>query len=725
MMNIPGLVADIARKKDKAVRHKAEVEQRWIEDERQYWGFRVAEGDEDEAPPVDNKTQAKVDTIAARLGDMLFPTNDRNWSITNTPEPTDIDGNIIPPDMAREAVERAERKVDDYLNECQYNKHGRAAIFDACKLGIGVIKGPFAKSTTRRVVRRQFLPVMDQFGSPIVDPMTGQPAVQQSVQLDLVKEVKPASTRVDPWQFFPLPCRNMDECEGVFEMHLYPRAKLAKLADHPGFDPDAIREVIKADPVYTDTESSLMRERRNLLRETGEESGAYLLWEYHGPIPRDVLERAGIPMGDELDMHFGEVWFCGTTLLKAELNAILGDERVPYYVIPYKRDDADLLNSYGVCRIMRDDQRTIDIVYDAMQYNTRLTSGPQTITFEGRAVPGDGNMTINGPKHWRVTDPGVESVQQVIQFQNIPSVINQLIPMYEIAKQNADENTSLPIMAHGEAMNSVPTASGMAMIMNASNIVQRRFAHMYDDEITIPMLTRYYWWLMEFDEDDSIKVEMQIDPRGASYLLVKDMQAQHGMMALNLAQNDPELRQRMHMDRLYESVFNFLDVNTDDLWKSEEDLQLEGESPEAQMQMQAAQLALQEQEAKVRKAMAEAMKAEMEAMPQQQEGPSEKMLEIEARLLIAQMSRDARLAQISAEKDIKVTELMAKLQTTEQDRQFKEMMARLQAQQKAEEMARKDYQEGAKLALQARRKELREQRQELMAQNVARGYDTF
>lgn len=744
------IVQSLKAKKDKAVRHKAEIEQRWMQDERQYWGFRLPEEGEDECPPVDNKTQQKVDTAAARLGDMLFPTNDRNWALKNTPHPTDIDGVEIPNDMAEAAVEQAEQKIDDYLNECGYAKHGRQAIFDACKLGIGVIKGPFARSSTRRVVRRGQVPLTDEFGQPVfqLDPFgnpvideTGQPVPEmaQSVELQIVEETKPASARVDPWMFFPLPCRAMDECEGVFEMHLYPRQKLASLARHPGFDADAIRTVIAADPVVTDVEASLLRERQQLLRTDNEPHRHYVVWEYHGPIEREWLQEYGLDLGeDPLEMYVGEAWFCGPDLLKLELNAILGDERVPYYVLPYKRDDADILNSWGLPRSMRDDQRTIDIIFEAMHHNSRLCSGPQTVIFDGKAVPADGKFTIEGPKTWRISDPSVTSIAEIIQFQNVPSVINQLIPMYEIAKANADENTQLPAMMQGEAMNSVPTASGMAMVMNASNIVQRRLAHAWDDEITIPMLTRYYWWLMEFDEDDSIKVEMEVDPRGSSYLIVKDMQAQHGMMALQLAGQDPELRQRLKMDELYQTVFNFLDVPTDRLFKSEDEIAQEGESPDAQMQQQALQLELQKAQADAEKAMAEAQKAMAEAQalgqPDQSAGLEYEreqmryqgqMAELETRLLIAQMERDAKIAAVSADKEIKVTELQAKLQTNQQDQAMKAQLEQLRLNQKEMDSRRKQYTEGVKAAISARQKDLRAQQYELRKENMQKGFDSF
>jgi len=724
-----GLCAELKKLKDKAVQHKSEVEQRWIEDERQYWGFRqAAEEDSDELPPIDNKTAAKVDITAARIGDMLFPTNDKNWALNPTPRPTDIDGNPVDPAHADWAAGECENRIEDFLTECEYPKHGRRAIQDACRLGIGVIKGPYARMSTKRVVRRSQEPLIDQFGQQMIDEF-GQPVMADSVRLDVVQETNPASTYVDPWMFFPMPCRSMEECEGAFEMHLYQKSKMIGLASHPGFDPEAVRRVVESGPSLSENETSLMRARRQLMGDHDDDDREFVVWEYHGPIDAKHLQKMGYEVHDDaMEVYWGEVWFANNEVLKVDLNAILGDERVPYFVVPFKRDNADIMNSIGLVRIMRDDQRAIDIVYDAMQHNAKLTSGPQVIYWEGKAAPADGNYSIDGPKAWRVTDETVQSIQDVIQFQNIESSLNALLPMYELAKANADENSQLPILAQGEATNAVPTASGMAMLMNASNVVQRKFAHAWDDEVTIPMITRFYWWLMEYDEDDRIKIDADVDPRGASYLLVKDMQAQHGMTLLQMHSQYPAMQRLMKEDELIKTVINFLDVPTDRLYYTEEELaqmQEQGPDPAMMAEMERAQ-------AETRKLQAEAMRIEAEVQATMNpESVAESLqyqqnlMELEARMMIAQMQRDARLAEVAADKEIKVTELQAKLQTSEQDRLMRETIERMKLAMAGQEAQMKQYNEGVKARIQMERKRQREERQDMMQQNMNRGFDTF
>lgn len=740
------LANELESKKESAIRSKLPIERRWLEDERQYWGIRVFVQDDEsdsmsEAPPIDNKTAEKVELAAARVGDMLFPTNDPNWALNASPHPTDIDGQEIDARTANAAVDEAEDLIADYLNQCQYPKHGRNAIHDSCRLGVGVLKGPYSKMTSRKVVRRSWQEIIDETTEmPMVDEF-GQPMQSQVIQLETIKDTNPASIRVDPWMFFPLPCRSMDECAGAFEMHLYKESKMSTLVDQ-GMDENALRDLMTRGPTHSEHESSLLEEREGMLiADTGDsedEEKEFVVWEYHGAIKPTLLRRLGIIDQDDddpLDMFWGEVWFCQGKILKVELNAILGDERVPYYVVPYRRDHANIMNSHGVPRIMRDAQRTIDMTYEAAQYNTRVTSGPQVAVWEEYAEPADGNWLIDGPKTWRIKDARVKSINDIIQFYQPQSAMDNILPLYEIAVQNADTATQLPMLAHGEAANTVQqTASGMQMVMNAQNIVQRKFAHAWDDEVTLPMLTRYYWWLMEFHEDDSIKVEMQVDPRGASYLLVKDKQAQHSLMFLQMALQDPELKSKIKMDDLYKLALSSMDIPVERLWKSEEEVANEPPDPMQEMQQRQAAAEVEEAEARAIKAQAEADEAVIHAQMAQQGGGEDmagrmelereliradtSSMENRTKIMIAQMERDGRMAEAVSNREISMAELSAKLQVQERDREIDTMLRRMEQQRAERHEAAQDFMQGFKLRLEANEQSLR-------AKNLKQGYDTF
>src|SRR5690554_3525795 len=118
------------------VSERAEVEQRWLKDLRQYNGKYSPE----EEQRLDNANGSKIfvnitrnksNAAEARLSDMLFPTDDRNWGIRPTPVPelnaiaenTGTEEAAEATAIIKEAKKLSEgmqREIDDQLNESSY-----------------------------------------------------------------------------------------------------------------------------------------------------------------------------------------------------------------------------------------------------------------------------------------------------------------------------------------------------------------------------------------------------------------------------------------------------------------------------------------------------------------------------------------------------------------------------------------------------------------------------
>jgi hypothetical protein len=195
---LQSLSAVLVKKRDEAIeaRQLSVIEEDWREDEDHYEGIDDAnrdlyrnrgkplspEGgsDKDKEQVVRSRifmniTRSYVDAAAAKVADMLLPTDDQNWGIEPTPIPTltkhkksnepliapngqpvmssDDAGNpkqmtvgehaeqII--EVARVAAKAAETRIDDWLKESRYNHETRKVIESCARLGTGVIKGPY------------------------------------------------------------------------------------------------------------------------------------------------------------------------------------------------------------------------------------------------------------------------------------------------------------------------------------------------------------------------------------------------------------------------------------------------------------------------------------------------------------------------------------------------------------------------------------------------------
>jgi hypothetical protein len=92
------------------------------------------------------------------------------------------------------------------------------------------------------------------------------------------------------------------------------------------------------------------------------------------------------------------------------------------------------------------------------------------------------------------------------------------------------------MVAQGEqGTNVTQTAHGMSLLMNSANVVFRRLIKNWDDDITTPCIRRMYDWNMQFSPKEYIKGDYEVDARGTSVLLLRELTAANLMsVAMNL-----------------------------------------------------------------------------------------------------------------------------------------------------------------------------------------------
>lgn len=271
---------------------RQEIEQRWLEDMRQYHG----EYSPDEAVRLSraggsevfvNITRNKTNAAEARLQDMLFPTDDKNWALRPTPVPElqkikpgqmGIDPQTGQPvdlgQMADQVMKEAEAKaelmsaeIDDQLMESRYQVKARDVMHDACQLGTGIVKGPVIVGRTKK--RWDTMPD----GTSI---------------LQVEEALEPAVERVDPWDFFPdMSARTIDEAEFIFERRRLSKKQLRDFAKLPGVMVDHVREVLRSEAKSTHIARNHIDDIRAITGiSTVGEGKLYEIWEYHGPISK-------------------------------------------------------------------------------------------------------------------------------------------------------------------------------------------------------------------------------------------------------------------------------------------------------------------------------------------------------------------------------------------------------------------------------------------------------
>lgn len=590
------------------VRKKANIEQRWLRNLRQYMRRYEADFEHDLALSGRSRifvglTKQKTDGWEARLSDMLFPTDDRNWGIKPTPvpemvtvaenaqeqpvEPTPEDGNREEggeegreegrDNTVAEATKRAEAmesEIDDQFSEANFGKKCRDVIRDACLFGTGILKGPVTSNKT-----------MHKWGPTMVGPAQGTWVRAE------VLDPRPDFLRIDPWNFFPdMGAATVEDAEFFFERHLLTQKELRKLAKVRGFHADAIRDLLKEDGLTGETPPYLAQLREISGVGAGRESPKYTVWEYHGLLEKEELLNLCACTGKEdLQEVFAEdplheipviLWFCQGKLLKFAEHPL--DSKEPLYAVFNLERNHDSIFGNGVPQMMQDSQSSLNAAWRMILDNAGHSAMPQIVVDRKNLKPVDRSWQVKPGKMWEKTGHG-QPGNAAFEMFHVTGQQNELAQIVQMAAKFADDETSLPLVAQGEsATHQTTTAHGMSMLMNSVNVIFRRVVKDYDDTLTIPVVRRAYEWNMQFSDKDEIKGDFSVDARGSSVLLVKEMQSQNLMNVLVQFSAHPVLGNLIKTPALFRKLIQSYALSADEVVKSDPELAEEARSAQKQ-----------------------------------------------------------------------------------------------------------------------------------------------
>lgn len=643
-----------------AARKASGVEKRWIEDLDQYHGrdasTKAAASMMDSAEqgyPVTNRdakpqrstvyvniTRPKTNAIEARLANMLYPSDDRNWGLQPSPAPELIKAALAeakaealknvpapavpaapsapttpqdptqpaPPPVApapqgmiagqqapaltatqklAEAAEKCtgmQEEMDDQLMACQFNGEGRKLLHNAAVLGTGILKGPIVVNRSRKAW----------------SPMQGSKDTSVFV-LEMVEEKAPASESVSPWNVFPDPSCDGDihNGRGIFEYKTVTSKQMRDLIGQPGYLKAQIAKVLKEGPQDSQYQSEHDIRSKSENGTKSSDKDHYQLWEYWGEFSPEDMRMAGVDVADgSVESVSGCLIIVNQTVIKGFLNpAETGD--IPYDFMQWELVD-DSPWGYGVPFLMRPSQRVLNAAWRQLMDNSGLSSGPIFFIKKKGIRPSDGRWELTGRKIFECEeDVNPADACHSIDIPNHGQEIQQII---DLAMKFADEETSAPQLAQGEHGNAPDTVGGMTILMNSSNVVLSRMVKQYDDCITRPHLNRYYDWNMAYSDKANIKGDFQVDARGSSALLVRDLQAQ-SLLQLGQYQGSPLISPFVNWESWFKQVLKLQHIDPTDIMKTEAEIaQVQSAPPAPPIQIAIEQMkgqnAMQLQQAK-------------------------------------------------------------------------------------------------------------------------------
>ena len=594
---------NMAKQRDEWIRNRYSygVDKRWLEDEDQYNNKDMVNKaasqmmtSVEQGYPVTTQhakphrstvfigmTRQKTNAAEARVADILLPTDDRNWGIQPTPEPylagmTMTDEMAVDPrtgqpvvdpqtgqpirkkevaravmEMARKKAQAMQNEIDDQLVECDYNGELRKVIHDAARLGTGVVKGPVVMNRTRKA----WQPYTDAMGQTVY-------------QVDIVQELNPASMRVDPRNVWPDPgCgENIHDGKGIYERQRLTTKQVRDLVKQPGYMKEQIRKVLEEGPKKSATFQELRdEEQRDLARDT------YELWEYWGEVDYDDLTAAGVDVGekDELRAMNACVVMVNDTVVKAFLNP-LDDGQLPFDFYVWEKVSGSCWG-YGVPYLMRAQQKVLNAAWRQMMDNAGVSSGPQIVMNPNVISPADKQWQLSSRKIWFATDD-MDDVRKAFATFEFDSHQAELAGIIKMATELADAETGVPVIMQGEKGAAPDTVGGMQLLMNSANVVLRRLVKQFDDMVTRPHIRRYYDYNMMYNEDEEVKGDFQIDARGSSALLTRDIQNQAFLNLLAAGMN-PVYGMYLDTQKLFEKALQAQHVDPAEVFKSPEEIE--------------------------------------------------------------------------------------------------------------------------------------------------------
>jgi hypothetical protein len=373
---------------------------------------------------------------------------------------------------------------------------------------------------------------------------------------------------------------------------------LADLIGVPGYDEDAIRKVLEIGNgqswINEDVELIKDEEERkyySYMRPTE----VYDALEFWGKVSGKMLREWGMTeedVPDDAREYDANVWVVGNYVIKAVLNYDpLGEK--PYTKTSFIKCPGAFWGK-GIPEIIEDLQGVCNAAARALVNNMGIASGPQ-VEVNLERIPANEDITALAPwKVWQVLNDPAGSSAPAVRFSQPDSRAAELVAVYEKFSKLADDHSGIPAYVYGDlnVQGAGRTSSGLSMLMGAAGKGIRQVVMHIDADVVKPIVLRQFVYNMRYDEDESIKGDVEVIAKGAINLAVKETVNVRRIEFLNATANpiDAEILGRDGRATILREVAKGLQMPVDEVIPSREKAAQQG-------RLQAAAMAQQQQAA--------------------------------------------------------------------------------------------------------------------------------
>ena len=271
----------------------------------------------------------------------------------------------------------------------------------------------------------------------------------------------------------------------------------------------------------------------------------------------------------------------GDTIIKASVNPLEGVD-IPFFFYPYQRDETSFWPE-GIAYRLRSPQAGINAAVRAAQDNTAWSSGPLFGVNMQALAEGEDPLDISSSRVLLFDKAGV-NINDALSVAVVPSCIQENLTQVKFWQECADEISTPRFNAgDGRVSGAGETASGLSMLMGASNILLKDRVKDFDEYVSAPFIRAMYRFNMQWNPREEIKGDYEVVATGSQSLIAKEVRAQQVPGIISLMAN-PLFASRIKEDELLKVTLEQTDLPAERILRTEKEAQ---EHQHQQMVMQA------------------------------------------------------------------------------------------------------------------------------------------
>lgn len=546
------LGSDMAAKFKRYESDRRQAELKYARNARQYLGIYDPEV-ESRMDPSKSKaypklTRVKCVSMLSRLMNLLFPTDDKNWTVTpsavpelSTPDlqkvlnqvaaaaqvsdpPRAVTSQEIEIEIRKVAETRAARlalEIEDQLQELGGNKTAdyvalsRKVLASGIQYGMGVLKGPYVATTKQR-------------------QWTTNP---QGQLVPDVKDVeRPRYAFVSIWDYYPdMTAKTFEQMEGQFERAVLSKHKLEELKERSDFLSNQIDKVIAAHPNGNYIRRAFETDLRAMgvqldVQESETNKYEAIVWE--GYVSGKMLFKVGLdvlPAQRKMDIR-AVVWTVGEIPIKIEIDpwTVLLAEEAPamYHHFIFEEDESSIIGN-GLPNIMRDSQMGVCAGARMVMDNGSIACGLNLEINTALLMPGQDVTNITGNQIYYRDDENPATIQiPAVKAIELPSRVNELKTIIDLFSGFADQETFVNAATGGDIQKgpSEPfrTAAGASMMKGDAALPFKDVVRNFD-MFTQSVIGSIIAFNKQFNKNPDVQGDFQAVARGATSLIAKEV----------------------------------------------------------------------------------------------------------------------------------------------------------------------------------------------------------